>query len=435
MMDRDTHRNRYSEMDLLERYLSAQLISAQSDEELAKIESAVSRFSKVVAHRPSRFIAALYAAVVPEAPASSGVLDEVHEVLREEWRTLASRYPGKPTELLRVICLCSLVSLATQEEYWADALGMLLPSVEPLVDRGADDAEIWQALVAEFQAKFEGRAEAEWAVPSSVDLPDLQLSEDAARSFTFTGGSINKDKLNTLILSAFVNTDPTTNEQLQDGNPNSPQQHPQWGNHAGQRLGSVLAGPMAKALQGTIEAPDTTALASQIAEYVQDALQALSSAVHGQDLRTRLIWWRESGYSPGSQRAYSSMSPEAVAIQTAIDMARWLPNRTPPSAFYFLRNSVRTFLSHSDDQITLATYRDTALELDLSLDRFANEVGTDVATLFEVLDSGSIADCSRTVFQETTRMSPEDVAVHLLREILASRILGEIKPGRKPKGH
>ena len=52
-------------MDIIEKYLSAQLITAQTDEELTKIEACVDRITKIIAHKPVRFSAALHCAVSP----------------------------------------------------------------------------------------------------------------------------------------------------------------------------------------------------------------------------------------------------------------------------------------------------------------------------------------------------------------------------------
>lgn len=419
-------------MDLIEEYLNAKLISAQTEEELQKIEASVAAFAKVLAHQPTRMPAALQAVTSPDAQVCQGILDEAHALVRKEWRTIASRYPERPTELLRVVVLAAVISLARENELWADVVGLLLPTILPFLDREAKDALIWQRLIDEFQGGYERRAEKTWSVPASISLPDFELSDEVRAAVTLGGSVIDADQMRRAIAPAFTNE--LEGEALENGNPHQAQGHqPRWADHASTRLGSLLAGNYAETVRGQISGPNFEALAAELEAYIANVVERITAAVHGQDLRTRLLWWKESSYSPMSQLSYCSLTTEKAAIQAALDLGQWLPNRTPPSAFHFLRGAVDTFVAKPDKEVRLEAYQLAAADLTLS-SIYSDRSGSQGAVpLTAVFDNGSVSDWSSTVFDKDTTMRPAMVAEHILREILADRILAGIKPARKPK--
>ena len=420
-------------MDLIEEYLNAKLISAQTEEELQKIEASVGRFAKVLAHQPMRLPAALQVTTVPTASICQGILDEVHLLVRQEWRTIASRYPERPTELLRVVVLAAVISLARDDESWADAVGLLLPTLVPFLDGDAKDVSIWQRLIDEFQGGYERRAEDMWSVPASINLPEFELSKQAATAMAIGGAVVSADCMAVAIADAF--TDTYEGKALENGNPHQIVHgtQSQWADHASKRLGSLLAGNYAKSVRGEISGPGTKALVPELETYIADVVELLTAAVHGQDLSTRLLWWKESSYSPMSQLNYRDIAPERVAIQAALDLAQWLPNRTPPSAFYFLQGAVDSFVADPNKEVSLDSYSLAAVDLDLSSPCNDRTGSADAVPLTAVLDQKSSSNWSMTVFEKDTTMKPAMVAEHVLREILADRVLAGIKPARKPR--
>jgi hypothetical protein len=63
------------------------------------------------------------------------------------------------------------------------------------------------------------------------------------------------------------------------------------------------------------------------------------------DFRTRLLWWKESCYSPSLKQSYRKLHPYLAAVVMAADLAAELPPFHPQSVEYFLREAVLHILS------------------------------------------------------------------------------------------
>ena len=265
-------------MDIIEKYLSAQLITAQTDEELTKIEACVDRITKIIAHKPVRFSAALHCAVSPHSDAAKPMLDEVYGVVREEWRTVSSRYPTYPVQLLRVIVLGAAVSLARKDEKWADAFGIVLPALVHFLEPNSADSSIWQGLIDEFQTRYEHRAEEYWSVPGSVEVPRPKVDAAALAEISIRPGSIDSDALEERLLAVF------SNSGVEGANQHTPNQHPHWAKQASKNLAIVLANDLPKQVCGSVEGPDLSKFADAFLAHAENSTKKLLEAVRGQDL-------------------------------------------------------------------------------------------------------------------------------------------------------
>ena len=82
----------------------------------------------------------------------------------------------------------------------------------------------------------------------------------------------------------------------------------------------------------------------------------------------------------------------------------------------------------------MANYREAACGLALKENRVVQPVATDSACLASVLDEHDPIEWSNTIFPAEFTLKPCQLAEHLLRELLANRLLSSVKAARKPKG-
>ena len=416
-------------MDILQRAFSAELIkAATSDDEFEKIEAAVAKVSLLLASRPTEFLTAVYLAS-GSGDTESALLSDVYTLLKKEWRTVVTRYPGFPIQMVRAILLCAVVELADKKDDFAAAFGLLLPNVQPHLDGRNDVIAIWKDLAKQFQRSYENKAEARWSVPASIELPELELSDDASRKIETSRKGLNAQALAGALLPAFTNSN-NEGEGLEGGNPHTPQQGEPWATHAANRLASVLTGPLSQGLATNITAPDSEALASELSEHLRIVVGKLLSAVEGQDLRTRLLWWKESGYSPSGCSAYDKFDPSERILRSVADLSSWLPRHTPPSAFHFIRGA----LDFDDDtEVAIADLAsDEAREVLVDHNPKGN-TQWEGRSLLQFLDASEGVDAGVFALKEDRMRDPHDLVEHLLREILALRILADVKPGKKPR--
>lgn len=416
-------------MDILQKAFSAELIkAATSDEEFGKIEAAVSKVALLLASRPTEYVTAVYLAA-GSGEAKSNLLTDVYTLVQKEWRTVVVRYAGFPTQMVRAILLCAVVELARKNDEFASALGLLLPNVQPHLEGKDDVIALWKDIAEEFQRSYERKAEDRWGVPTSIDLPELELSEDASREIEVSRKGLNSQSLTSALLPAFTSAN-NDGEALEGGNPHAPQSGAPWATHAANRLASVLAGSVSQNLAPSISAPDSKALANELADHMRTVVGRLLSAVEGHDLRTQLLWWKESGYSPSGRAVYEKFGPSEKIVRSVADLSSWLPRHTPPSAFHFIRDALEF-----DDEVVVTISDlagDEAREV-LVVHDTKTRTEWEGRSLLQVLDPSNGVGVDRFALDQDRMRDPRDLVEHLLREILASRILVDVKPAKKPR--
>lgn len=416
--------------DFLQDVLAAKLILVQSDMELEKLEAAVDSVSKLLSSRPTEFSKMLLLA--PGLPSVHGdaFLDDVLTLTSKEWRTIATKYPGKPTEFLKSVLWCALVKLANDETAYGRALGVTLPVIGRNLDAASEVVALWQKCVDQFQTSYEQWAEDSWSVPSAVSIPGIKLPDEATKPISASRGSVSAEQLSKFLQPAFSAQTADQSENLDNGNPHGMNVPYQWGAHAATTISKVLAGGFADALAVKIDGPDLDKLSAGIERYVEGASQRIVSAVSGQDLRTRLLWWKESEYSPSARKPWSELSDAELVIHSAIDLAKWLPDGTPPSAFHFICSALPFEIS---EEIDLAGWVNAAK--DVSLDEIYDAPSDQWSGRYtiEILDAKAAATTTGHPFSGEHSVSPRDMLDTLLREILAIRILSQIKATRKPR--
>lgn len=416
-------------MDILQKAFSAELIkAATSDDEFEKIEAAVTKVSLLLASRPTEYLTAVYLAS-GSGETESALLSDVYALIKKEWRTVVTRYPGFPTQMVRAILLCAVVELADKKDDFAAAFGLLLPNVQPHLDGRDDVIAIWKDLAEQFQRSYENKAETRWGVPALIELPELELSADASRKIETSRKGLNAQALAGAILPAFTGSN-NEGEGLEGGNPHAPQQVAAWGTHAANKLATVLAGSVSQGLVTNITSPDSEALASELSEHLRIVVGKLLSAVEGQDLRTRLLWWKESGYSPSGHAAYNKFAPSERVLRSVADLSSWLPRHTPPSAFHFIREALD--FGH-DTEVTIADLASDKTREVLSDPNPKGKTEWEGRSLLQILDASEAVDADSFALKEDRMRDPRDFVEHLLRETLALRILADVKPSKKPR--
>ncbi|WP_022696791.1 GTPase-associated system all-helical protein GASH [Euryhalocaulis caribicus] len=417
-------------MDILQKVFSAELIkTATSDEEFEKIEASVSVVAKLLASRPTEYVGALYLAA-GAGQGESPLLSEVFELVKKKWRTVVMRYPSFPTQMLRAILLCAIVKLASEKDEFAAAIGLILPNLQRYVTGKEDVIALWQYIADEFQRKYEESSERQWSVPASVKLPTLELSDEASREFEMKRKGLNSSRLASAILPALTDTDSESGEEVENGNPHQPQSGGPWARHAANEIAAVLSGPVAQGLASEISAPDTQALANELGDHLEIVVSRLLSAVVGQDMRTRLLWWKESGYSPSARSPYRNMQPVETVLHAVADLATWLPNYAPPSAFRFVHDAL-PFHDGAKVQIDDLLVSDASRVVSSLHGTITNQWST--RTLLEVVDPATSDSPENFLLTDLVTQDPKALVEHLLREVLALRVLSGVKPVTKPR--
>lgn len=143
-------------------------------------------------------------------------------------------------------------------------------------------------------------------------------------------------------------------------------------------------------------------------------LEARLPNAEGVQRRTRLLWWKEAGYSAAAKARYDDLTPIAAAVLAAIDLQEQLPLHTPRSVESFIQSAVEGFAA--DETTTLDKWA-AKLQKDLNRDVVVSKLPNGLGE--PDLLSAAIQGGGSKLYSATEEWSPPQLALALFREFQA----------------
>lgn len=326
---------------ILLRFLSAGLIDVGGDDaKLEKLRQTAVDLAAALKQTPSKTSSFALIAFDPASPEDDPVITEVCHALKERWPTYINTFSGTPMLVLRALLLDALVQAAGDEKVGI-AFVTSARNALPFIEAG-NEQEIWAEAVLEIERRVDARAEAEWATPESIHVPNMKYSVPSAIEISLPEVGIDAADLVRALGAA------ATRGQ---GNPHWITNDPQsWGQQFGNLAGNAIANSVNAALEELqFEPIDLTGplkvLSQTVATYVGDTLRLVSSATAGLQRRTNLIWWKETLYSPSARVSYRALPTSTVGALMALDLHQQVPTFSPVSVAAFLSETVLSLAS------------------------------------------------------------------------------------------
>ena len=344
--------------DVLLSFVTKNLIDVRGDDaKLASLREAAGDLSAILKETPAKTLAFSLAAFDPEVPEADPAVAEAADALRGRWETYVNTFASTPVAVCRAMLLDALIQAARDNEAVAIGFAVSARNVLPFMEVGGEQ-EIWAEVVADVEGRVEERAEAEWAMPASIDLPKIKLDPISFDESRVSGRKVNKNDLTRKLQAAagphFVSPQDGSQHPT-EGNPHYPNTNEHWVYEFGMRAATAVG----EAIDGTIESlavkgaglsEATGNLATAISTHLAATVQAVSGATTGLQRRTDLLWWKEALFSPSARMSYREIPVSAAAALMAFDMHRQIPAFSPASVAAFLRETVITLPNIDGDR-------------------------------------------------------------------------------------
>ena len=345
--------------DILLRFLGKNLIDVGGDDaKLASLRQTADDLSSTLKKAPTKATAFALVAFDPGVPDADPVVAEAADALRKRWETYVNTFAETPVTVIRAMLLNALTKTALENDAVAVAFAASARNTLPLMEVG-EEREIWSDVVSEVERKIEERAEAEWATPASITLPQIKISPPSPVEMRVSGLKVDKSRLSKNFQAAAgpQAQDPQQGPFETRGNPHFPNENELWVFNFGQRAASAVGDAITRAVEGaSVEGGDplgmTENLLAAISEYLAATMQAVSSATAGLQRRTNLLWWKEALFSPSTRTSYRDMPNPVAATLMAFDMHRLVPTLSPRSVAAFLRETVTALPTVDTEQKT-----------------------------------------------------------------------------------
>ncbi|MFC9202711.1 GTPase-associated system all-helical protein GASH [[Kitasatospora] papulosa] len=329
-------------------FLRSGLIDVKGDDtKLEKIGLAASDLAGVLRKSPPKALAYALAAVDPEIGAEDPVIVEALDALGKHWVTYINTFSGPPVAVARAILLEALTQAAADNASIGTAFVALARNAFSVLEPGADSA-VWANAIAEIEKEVDARAEAEWAVPSSVSAPvaDLKIPDLAPPTLKSHPADVEQLKEDFYAASGPHYVNQNGQQAATNGNPHWHTSNPaHWVTEFGNRMAASIAEALDTAVSGvTVENADLSepirSLTTGVSGYVSEAMNSMTAATAGLQRRVALLWWKESLFSPTGQVSYRSLPPAAAATLMAFDLHYQVPASSPASVVAFLSETV-----------------------------------------------------------------------------------------------
>lgn len=330
-------------IDVLIRFLSAGLLDVKGDDaKLEKLQTTAADLSAVLKKNPSKSASFALIAFDPTSPENDPVIQEAVGALQNRWATYINTFSDTPVTVIRALLLDAISKAASEDEHIGIAFVSYARNALPFMEAG-NESKIWGDVVVKIERQVNVRAEAEWATPESISVPEMDYEAPAVIEIESSKSIIDRDELAKQIYAACGPNDPKG--QATNGNNVWPNSGQSWANQFSAHMIDIIGDALENVQKSYQITPVDLSvplkeLANAVSTHVDVTLQAVSGATAGLQRRTGLIWWKETLYSPSVQSSYRDMPPFIAAALMAFDLHQQIPIFSPASVAAFLYETV-----------------------------------------------------------------------------------------------
>lgn len=292
----------------------------------------------------------------PHASEDDPAFQTVARAVTEHWNTYKNRFPeDTPRQLLRAVALEAVRLAASDDRRVAATAWYSAASALPFADLGPSRSVI-EGMFLSLGEQVEREAANAWGRPdagggfrmpprSTATAATVEAPRVPASALTETfAKALNEDVSKLQATGSYVQHDPQP-----------------WATAFAPQLASAVAVAVNTGLSQIADALNNAkllstegikAFAEETGNSVRAAVEEATVASAGQELRTKLLWWHQTLYSPAFRMSYREMDPLRAALAVATDAYRLVSTPSPQSVEHIVRETVRAAMPEAEDMTT-----------------------------------------------------------------------------------
>jgi len=417
------------EYKLLQPLLQAGLLDiGDSDERLASIEKAIYDLTEMLQKEtkllPNYTLVALDPHIHPDDP----VIIKVEQIISTHWKALRAKFTERPITIIRAVIIHALHNAGKESERNARIIYLTGTNFYPYA-KLSREKDIIESLLREFGELSEENATEEWKL--AEEAPTLKLGVLKIPPLKFEEVKVDGANLKAKLKQAAGRT-----PEGQD-----PYSHPeQWSthfsNHASEGIGEILktySGALSDAAStSTID----TAINKFFTEFKKGLDQILKSSfttTQSVEKRTKLLWWKETLYSPSLRKSYRDLPPAIQPFMMGYDLYQLLPAIAPEAVDYLLKDTLTLVDDKADEKITFSAFLNEFVKKEniAEVQPFSDEISVGDARIsfthfLELLAKGEVEGVTlkaRTGIDESAEVTRSQIAVMVLHDWMANYLI------------
>ena len=422
-----------AETTFLQAFLKTGLFDiGDSDERLKWLQLSIADLQKTFEGDYSLLPKYTLVALDPNISDAEPVMLEVESKITFHWKALRGKYSEMPRNIIRGVILNALNIVGIEDPLAARIIYLTALNFYPYAKLNTEK-KLVEEMLNSLGEIAEKNAIEEWLLIETE--PALKLGTLKINDFKFGTVEINNEQLKGDLRVA-INTEPTTGHGSQHGGNSS------WGEHYSAKSSEAIAKAFKTALNEFNKSLSPTSIEAPINKFFTDfkktldtALKTSFSSLTAVERRGKLLWWKETLYSPSQKRSYRGLDKNLLPILMGSDLNKQVPEITPVSVDYLLRDALFLLNNKQDFSIKFAAYLSEALKEDKkqilkscfdNLNELEGRISiTDFISLL-VNDKVNIKDFkARTGIDENEEITLGELSVVVLHDLLIQRIIVE----------
>jgi hypothetical protein len=403
-----------------------------SDERLKWLQSSITELQKKLEEDYSLLPKHTLVGLDPNISTTEPVMIETETIITNHWKALRGKYPEMPRNIIRGVIINSLNNIGVADPLAARIIYLTALNVFPYAKLNTEKSLI-SGMINSLGEIAEKNATEEWSL---IELePSLKLGTLKVSDFKFGAIELNKANLETEMKTAIMN-DPVHGQGTQNGG------NSEWGKHFANKSSEAISNAFKKALDEFSKSLSPTAIEAPINKFFTEFKKTLDanlktsfSSLTAVERRSKLLWWKETLYSPSQKRSYRGLDKYVLPILMSEDINNQVPEITPVSVDYLLRDTLFLLYDKKDDSITFSKFLSEILkERNKTILKFYFENEDKVDGRISITDFISLLVNDRisinnfkerTGIDATEQITFGELSVVILHDLLTQRLITE----------
>ncbi len=400
-----------------------------SDERLKWLQQSVTALVKYLQKNYSLLPSYCLVALDPNISDKEPILNDVEEIVTKYWTALRGKYPDMPRNIHRGVILNALKQLGGEDPVAARIIYLTSTNFYPYTKLGKEK-DIVHTLLTELGEIAENHAVEEWSLIE--EEPKLKLASLKINDLKFDSIELDKETLKPKMLIAIQNAPSGHTSQNHGGS--SP-----WGEHFAENSSEGITEAFNKAFQNLNKSFSSASFEDPINKFftsfkksLDENLKSSFASIVAVERRSKLLWWKETLYSPSLRKSYREVSQPILPIIMGSDLNEQVAKITPISVDYLLRDTLLILIEKKGEKIKFKdffnslTKDSTKSEITNLLPEINESDGRISVTDFIVLFLNNKAKLKnfteRTGIKEDDEISIEDLSVAIFHDLLTKRL-------------
>lgn len=277
---------------MIQEYLNFQFIKIKEDADVEKLQKVCADIVKKMGKDKAKILRYALIAFDPEIPADNPEIAEIKNLIIETWQTFLPNSKDTNLTIIRAVML-EVLQTVSRETSSACIIWFAIRNVIKHYKLGREE-EILTKFLLELGNKIEKEVTESWSFSpdKEIEIPKL------------IPATVDSNELTPLLQANPMN-------------------------------GTGFAETINKALKKQV---------TEIKES-QKTFLYLNSLMQ---MRTQLLWWKESGYSLSFKDSYKKLNEGALQVTLAFDYSSFIPEMYPISVDYFLSETHKSYTANGE---------------------------------------------------------------------------------------